>query len=93
MSMSSDIHTVETSGLLSTGFQAMSVLVDLCRTVDATGGIERDHKNYPRPVADPDWVDLGEVYLSACALIGRAPKVADDPDDETDYNDLSDDED
>lgn len=42
-------------------------------TIEATGGIERDHKGYEVPHADPDWIDLGEAYIFACDVIGREP--------------------
>lgn len=50
--------------------------------IDSTGGIEYDRHGYPHPVADPDWIDLGETYLKAVAALGRTAKVANDPDEE-----------
>ena len=47
-------------------------------TIDATGGVETDHDGSVSPVADPEWVDLGEAYIQACALLGAPVKIADE---------------
>jgi hypothetical protein len=41
--------------------------------IEAVGGIFRDRKGYPRPIGDPDWIDLGKAYLQACHELGREP--------------------
>jgi hypothetical protein len=45
--------------------------------VEATGGVLIDHQGLACPVADPDWIDLGEAYLHACRALGREPVQAD----------------
>jgi hypothetical protein len=53
-----------------------AVLTDLIDVIDATGGIYRDRDHNACPVGDPEWTDLGDVYLRACRLLGREPKHA-----------------
>lgn len=61
----------------------LSVLEDLCTTVEVTGGV------VPNPecdgtfvlVADRDWVDLADVYIRACAVLGRQPLMKGNDDD------------
>lgn len=50
--------------------KALQALVD---TINATGGVEQAIE--VTPAADPEWVDLGEAYLLACAALGVEPKV------------------
>lgn len=38
-------------------------------TIDATGGLNAEGN----PVADEDWIDLGDAYAEACEVLGRAP--------------------
>lgn len=54
---------------------ARHVLADLCDTIEATGGVRREASGHVAPVADPDWIDLGEAYLAACEVLGRKPKI------------------
>ena len=51
-------------------------LLQFVDCVDATGGVSKDGKGYTVPVADGEWIDLGEAYLAACVALGREPKVA-----------------
>jgi len=67
-----------TWGGAETFVKASKVLASLADTIDATGGVVRDRKGHIVPVADEDWVDLGDVYLQACAALGREPKEASD---------------
>lgn len=55
-----------------------TVLECLCRTIDATGGII---KETGCPVADEDWLDIGDVYMAACEALGREPKYAETEED------------
>jgi hypothetical protein len=55
--------------------RARKVLQDLVDTVGCTGGVEKDDHGLYCPVADPEWVDLGCVYLDACDVLGVEPKV------------------
>lgn len=62
---------------------AKQVLADLCATIDAAGGVlYRD--GLAAPLGDPEWIDLGEVYLEACAALGRAPYLAKDDEEDDD---------
>jgi hypothetical protein len=63
-----------------------AVLSEFVGDIDNTGGIQRDRHGWPAPVADPDWIDLGETYLKACNVLGVEPKIAagEDVDDATD---------
>jgi hypothetical protein len=51
-------------------------LEEFVRDIEDTGGVIMDRKGLPRPLGDPDWIDLGMTYLRACAALGRKPKVA-----------------
>jgi len=59
---------------------AAKVLADLCDTIDAAGGLEHadddDVNGRLVPVGDPDWIDLAEVYLAACDVLGREPLIS-----------------
>jgi hypothetical protein len=49
----------------------------LIEAIDASGGITRIEKGLYAPVAAPDWTDLAQVYLVACAERCVDPVVAD----------------
>lgn len=53
----------------------VAALDGFVRTIEATGGVVRLPSGHHVPRIDPDWVDLGEAYLMACAAIGRQPMV------------------
>jgi len=44
----------------------------LC-TINANGGIILDDDGLTAPAGDPEWIDLGEVYMQACALLNTEP--------------------
>ena len=52
---------------------AEDVLRRLVDTVETTGGVARDKKGWYYPIADEEWIDLGEVYVLACRLLGKEP--------------------
>jgi hypothetical protein len=47
----------------------------LVQSIDATGGVTFDDKGQPAPEADPDWIDLGHLYLEACVALGRPSQL------------------
>lgn len=51
----------------------MNALATLCDAIENTGGVKKDDKGYHVPVADEDWIDLGEAYMRACGALGRKP--------------------
>ena len=53
--------------------QALLTFVD---TIDVTGGIRDQGDGTVAPIADEDWIDLGEAYLQACNALGHPPKYA-----------------
>ena len=55
--------------------QALKAFVD---AIDATGGVRRQSDGCYVPVADEDWIDLGDAYLDACIALDRKPIVVDD---------------
>jgi len=54
---------------------AARALVDL---VNVTGGVRRLESGLHAPVCDEDWIDLGELYVSVCDLLGEEPKIDDE---------------
>ena len=60
-------------------------ILGLISTIEATGGVRLRDDGLHGPLADEDWIDLGEAYVDACAAIGRTPVVeVDEFDDEED---------
>lgn len=47
------------------------VLRDFVSCVDVSGGVKTDRKGYTVPVADEEWVDLGQCYLDAVATLAH----------------------
>lgn len=54
-------------GGAAVGDEKTKVLEDFCKTIEATGGLNAEGN----PVADEDWIDLGDCYASACEILGR----------------------
>jgi hypothetical protein len=57
--------------------ELVAALESFVGAMDATGGVIIDRHGLACPVADPDWIDLGEAYLQACRALGREPVQAD----------------
>jgi hypothetical protein len=51
------------------------VLRDLVRAVDGTGGHLPLRNGRVAPYADPDWTDMGLIYLEACRTLKHKPYV------------------
>jgi hypothetical protein len=51
-----------------------AALVSFIGTIEATGGCSCED-GLLVPVGDPDWIDLADAYLRACAAIGRTPLI------------------
>ena len=52
-----------------------AVLEELVQAIEATGGVVEDGKGCYEPVADRDWIDIGNVYVNACAALHREPMI------------------
>jgi hypothetical protein len=52
-----------------------AVLRDFLRTIHATGGVIDLGANYA-PAGDPEWIDLGAVYIDACKVLGVKPMIS-----------------
>ena len=50
--------------------QALLTFID---TIEVTGGIPQQGDGRIAPIADGDWIDLGEAYLPACNALSRHP--------------------
>jgi hypothetical protein len=50
--------------------------------IETTGGCFRNEGGVLAPAGDPDWTDLGDAYVRACAAIGRTPLIVPPEDDE-----------
>jgi hypothetical protein len=55
------------------GQELYVVMTDLVDTIECTGGLIRNEDGTVAPVADPDWTDMGTIYLKACAALRRSP--------------------
>ena len=58
--------------------QVKDALVEFCKDIEQTGGIEpyyEDKEGTYAPVADNEWIDLAETYLKACKALGRKPMI------------------
>lgn len=49
-------------------------LLEFIEAVEATGGVIVQGDGLHAPVADLDWVDVGEAYVRACAAMNRIPQ-------------------
>lgn len=47
-------------------------MLEFIDCIDSTGGINEDDC----PAVDPEWLDLGDVYMQACAAMGVEEKRA-----------------
>ncbi len=50
-----------------------AALDEFCANIDATGGLTRGEEGLPVPCGDPEWLDMADTYLKACAALGRTP--------------------
>jgi hypothetical protein len=50
-----------------------SVLLEFIQAVEDTGGVVKVRKGFVAPAADPEWGDIGAIYLDACKAVGRKP--------------------
>lgn len=50
-------------------------LEEFVETIDATGGVTESDEGFTVPVADEDWIDLGEAYVKACLALGVEPNA------------------
>lgn len=48
----------------------------LISTIEATGGVIAYEDGTFGPVGDPEWIDLGDAYVSACEEAGREPRIS-----------------
>jgi len=53
----------------------LAILRALVDTIDVTGGTVENEDGDTAPAADPEWVDLGNLYLRAKAVIADATRV------------------
>jgi hypothetical protein len=54
----------------------------LVSTIETTGGLIGHADSLCAPAADPDWIDLADAYLQACAELNRTPMITRQPEDE-----------
>jgi hypothetical protein len=47
----------------------VAALKSFCSTIDVTGGLNAEGN----PVADEEWIDLGDAYAEACEVLNRKP--------------------
>jgi len=83
-------HTAQTAGDVPSGNQQTAAdgaganpaadtvrkaLDDFIETIEATGGCFHNEGGVLVLAGDPEWTDLADAYVRACAAIGRAPLV------------------
>jgi len=51
------------------------VLRDFVETIEAAGGCFRNDEGTFAPAGDPNWTDLADSYIKACAALGRRPVI------------------
>lgn len=61
--------------------ESEAVLEEFVNDINILGGVWEDEKGMPRPMADPDWIDLAMTYLKACRVLGVEPVYSKDPPD------------
>ena len=54
-----------------------AILLEFINDIEQTGGVVECLDGLHAPVADEDWIDLGETYLKACRALGREPVIED----------------
>ena len=69
---------------MSTQRDIADQLIDV---INATGGVIKVEEGIYAPQADPDWTDLGAVYMTACAEKCEPPEIAPGDSDEDDQQD------
>ncbi len=52
-----------------------AILKEFVRDVNQTGGVQLNDEGLHAPVADEDWIDLGETHVKACDILGAKAKV------------------
>jgi hypothetical protein len=56
-----------------------TALLAFVTTIESAGGVTTDSQGHTVPVADDEWIDLGDAYLQACKALRRAPRMVDAP--------------
>jgi hypothetical protein len=56
--------------------QIERALEEFVYTIEATGGVVMCRDGTVAPLADEDWIDLGEAYLVACRALCRKARIA-----------------
>jgi hypothetical protein len=54
-------------------------LLAFVTTIESAGGVTTDSQGHALPVADDEWIDLGDAYLQACKALRQEPKMLDAP--------------
>lgn len=55
----------------------LDACIALIKTINFTGGVVFVD-GLAAPVADPDWIDLGGAYITACDALGIEPIIAEE---------------
>ena len=50
-------------------------LMEFIKTIEDTGGVALNAKGLYEPLADRDWIDLGDAYVNACEVLKRKPMI------------------
>lgn len=56
---------------------AKRLLEEFVGTIEASGGVVLDGASHV-PLADREWVDMGELYIEVCSFLEREPMIEED---------------
>lgn len=55
--------------------KVVAALHEFVDAVTVTGGVIRNRAGLHEPAADRSWIDIGEAYVNACAVLGVPAQI------------------
>lgn len=62
-----------------TKVRMVELLLEFCQDIEQTGGVYLTNKGLHAPVADPEWTDIGDLYVKVCIEFDHRPKIVKQP--------------
>lgn len=56
-------------------YDVVSLLKEFVDDIEATGGVMARESGLFVPLGDPEWIDLGELYIKACKALAHKPLI------------------